>query len=351
MFPLSGALSDEGRAMLQIVHDIAPGAQLAFRTGFLGEQDMALGISELGDALCNMIVDDISYITEPFFRDGVISQTIDSVVNEGVTFFSSAGNFGNYSYAADFNGMAAPSTITGEVHDFSGSGDAFQGILLKEGSYTLVMQWDDGSDPDMTTTQTDLDIFLSDDVGFSLLGFNRENIGGFPIEVVPFAVSGDSVYANVVIARAAGPDVPVKFKYILFRGGAQFKMLEYGNQGKSTIVGHPNAEKAISVGAVRFDKNQIYSPGVYAMPEIMSFSSVGGTPVDGIVRSKPDITAPNGVNTTVDLGNGDWNDPVDPDTLYPNFFGTSAASPHAAGVAALLIEAKVKIRSRPSFKS
>ncbi len=264
------------------------------------------------------------------------------MVSEGITFFSSAGNFGNYSYAADFNGAPAPSSINGEAHDFNGLGDIFQGILLSEGSYTLVLQWDDGSDPDMTTTQTDLDIFLSDDAGFSLLGFNRENIGGFPIEVVPFAVSGDSVYANVLITRSAGPDVPVKLKYILFRGGSLFRMLEYNDQGKSTIVGHPNAEKAISVGAVRYDKNQIYSPGEYTMPVIMSFSSVGGTPVDNVVRAKPDITAPNGVNTTIDLGSGDWVSPVDPDTLYPNFFGTSAASPHAAGVAALIMEAKLK---------
>ncbi len=217
-----------------------------------------------------------------------------------------------------------------------------QNVLLPEGSYLLVLQWDDGSDPDMTTTQTDLDLFLSDDAGIALLGFNRENVGTFPIEVVPFAVEGDDVNVNVVIARASGPDVQVNFKYILFRGGTQFQMLEYGDQGNSTIVGHPNAEKAISVGAVRYDKNPIFSPGEYEEPVIMSFSSVGGTPVDGLVRNKPDITAPNGVNTTIDLGNGDWVDPVDPDTLYPNFFGTSAASPHAAGVAALLIEGNLK---------
>ncbi len=346
-----GGLSDEGRAMLQIIHDIAPGAELAFRTGYLGELDMARGIRELANAGTHVIVDDLSYITEPFFRDGVISQTIDSVVNEGHTFFSSAGNFGRASYEADFISAAAPVTITGTAHDFSGNGDIFQSVLLPEGDYTLVLQWDDNSDPSMNTTTTDLDLFLSDDVGFSLLGFNRENVGGFPIEVVPFSVIGDSVQANVVIARASG-DVPVHFKYILFRGGSQFKMLEYGDGGSSTIVGHPNAAGAISVGAVRFDKNPTYNKDEYPVPVIMSFSSVGGTPVNGIVRDKPDITAPNGVNTTVDLGGGDWKThlppytvDIDPDTIFPNFFGTSAASPHAAGVAALIMDAKLKYDS------
>ena len=338
-------LSDEGRAMLQIVHDIAPGAQLGFRTGYLGELDMAQGIRELADSGYHVIVDDLSYVTEPYFRDGIISQTIDSVVSEGVSFFSSAGNFGRTSFSAFFDSEPAPSTITGTAHDFSGTGDIFQSVSLPEGSYMMVLQWDDGSDPTMNTTTTDLDLFLSDDAGFALLGFNRENIGAFPIEVVPFSVVGDTVISNIVIARAAGPDVPVRFKYILFRGGSQFKMLEFGDQGNSTIVGHPNAAGAISVGAVRFDKNPVYSPGLYPVPVIMSFSSVGGTPVNGNVRAKPDITAPNGVNTTVDLGNGDWIDPIDPDTLFPNFFGTSAASPHAAGVAALIIEAKAKFDS------
>lgn len=344
IIPTHGTLSDEGRAMLQIIHDIAPGAELAFRTGYLGEQDMARGIRELANAGTHVIVDDLSYITEPFFRDGVISQTIDSVVNEGHTFFSSAGNFGRASYEADYNSATAPSTINGTAHDFSGDGDIFQSVLLPEGNYTLVLQWDDNSDITMKTTTTDLDLFLSDDVGFSLLGFNRENAGGFPIEVVPFSVVGDSVYANVVISRASG-NVPVHFKYILFRGGSQFEMLEFGDGGSSTIVGHPNAAGAISVGAVRFDKNPTYNPGDFPVPVIMSFSSVGGTPVNGVVRNKPDITAPNGVNTTVDLGNGDWDSPIDPDILFPNFFGTSAASPHAAGVAALIMEAKLKYDS------
>jgi hypothetical protein len=337
-----GVLSDEGRAMLQIIHDVAPGAELAFRTGYLGENDMANGIQELIDAGCDIIVEDLSYLDEPFFADGVISQAIDNAVAQGVTFFSSAGNFGPWSIGQQFLQGPDITSIPGKEHDWSGgAGDVFASVSLEPGViYTAVLQWDDGSDPTMETTLTDMDFYFTNGSGSTVLGFNHVNTGLFPIEVIPFYVDQDTVVANMVVSIASGPDVPVNFKLILFRGGEKFHFLEYGGQGTSTIVGHPNALGTITVGAVRYDKNQVYSPDTYSSPEIMSFSSVGGTPVNGIVRNKPDITAPNGVNTTVELYPGaDWSG--DSDEL-PNFFGTSAASPHAAAVAALIKEAWAK---------
>ena len=88
-----GARSDEGRGMLQIVHDVAPGADLAFRTGVISEGDLAAGVIECAQAGCDVIVDDISFITSPFFQDGVIAQAVDSVTALGVSYFVAAGNF------------------------------------------------------------------------------------------------------------------------------------------------------------------------------------------------------------------------------------------------------------------
>ncbi len=330
-FPF-GTRSDEGRAMLQIVHDVAPGADLAFRTGFLGPVDMAMGIRDLEQAGCDVIVDDISYISEPFFRDGVIAQAVDAVKMLGVSYFSAAGNFGTSSWQGTFASAPAPAGVTGTAHNFAngfGGTDILQSVMLYQGDYTVVLQWDDGTAG--TTTSSDIDIYLAASSGNILFGFNRMNIGGDPIEILPFTVTADSVLSNIMIVRAAGT-AAASLKYVVYRG--KVKINEYSGLTASTITGQANAAGAIAVGAVLYTNTPEY--GV-AAPTPASFSSRGGTPVNGANRFKPDLCGPNGVNTSVNLGGVN----IDGDA-FPNFFGTSAAAPHAAGVAALLQHARNK---------
>jgi hypothetical protein len=103
--PLGSDPTDEGRGMAQIVYDTAPGSKLAFATAFGGEVSFANNIRALaglpgftkdpaiqkgfkGDIVC----DDVSYITEPMFSDGIIAQAVNQVVAAGVTYASSAAN-------------------------------------------------------------------------------------------------------------------------------------------------------------------------------------------------------------------------------------------------------------------
>lgn len=327
-----GTRTDEGRAMLQIVHDIAPGAELAFRTGFLGPADFAQGIHELRQAGCDIIVDDITYISEPFFRDGIVAKAVEAVADSGVIYFSAAGNFGTKSYQSSFYPTAAPDGISGEAHNFAayqGGTDIYQNITVAPGNYTIVLQWDDGTSGN--STQSDFDIYLTEEDGSTLFGFNSVNTGGAALEVLPFTVLTDTAQTNIMIIRAAGSG-PALLKYIVFRGIVQVN--EHATPVASTLVGQANAESAIAVGAVLYSNTPEY--GVIS-PTVASFSSRGGTPVNGVDRYKPEITAPNGVNTNVDLGGFD----IDGDA-FPNFFGTSAAAPHAAGVAALIQHARQK---------
>ena len=78
--------------MAQIVHDLAPGANLAFATAFNGMLDFADNIRALKAAGSKVIVDDVSYFDEPYFQDGPVSVAVNQVTNQGVTYFSSAAN-------------------------------------------------------------------------------------------------------------------------------------------------------------------------------------------------------------------------------------------------------------------
>lgn len=110
--------SDEGRAMLQIVHDLAPKARLGFATAFGGVLSFAENIRSLAGLpgaaravagfKADVIVDDVIYEDEPFFQDGILARTVDEVATSGVMYFASAGSRpGISSYDA------APSIVPG----------------------------------------------------------------------------------------------------------------------------------------------------------------------------------------------------------------------------------------------
>ena len=81
--------------MLQIIHDVAPGAAEAFATADISEGQFANNINALATtAGAKVIDDDVTYLDEPFFQPGIVAQAVQNVVtNDGVSYFSSAGNF------------------------------------------------------------------------------------------------------------------------------------------------------------------------------------------------------------------------------------------------------------------
>ncbi len=343
---LPGGGSDEGRAMLQLVHDVAPGADLAFHTAFGGQADFANGIIELAATGSDVIVDDVIYFAEPMFQDGIIAQAVDKVVADGAAYFSSAGNGARNSYESAFTPSGIGSTVFGEFHDFDpGVGvDFLQSITVPVGAEFLVsFQWDSPffSVSGGAGSPNDLDIFLVDESGRNILtGSAFNNIGNDPVEAFRFVNDGSfgTDQFNLAISNFAGPN-PDLLKYVLFRNTT---INEYATNS-STTFGHSNAAGAEAVGAAFYQRTPEYgvNPAV-----INRFSSAGGTPIlfdtngDRLpvpeIRRKPEITAPDGTNTTFfppfpgqDIeGDG-----------FPNFFGTSAAAPHAAAVAALMLDA------------
>ncbi len=360
---LPGGGSDEGRAMGELIYDVAPGVSLAFNTAFLGQPGFANGILGLAEAGSDVIVDDIIYFAEPMFQDGIIGQAADIVSNNGVPYFSSAGNNLDDSYESDFNNGgtfdlrdAFSGELFGEyvLHDFDpGEGvDFFQEVNLPGGGRDILLsfQWDDpfasvcagcpGAD-------TDLDIFLAlvdgdfNSMRIDLSGTDG-NIGGDAVEILGVGAGGLTAY--LVIGKWTGkvgeqqfdvgpnPD-PGFIKYVNF---GSVSITDYATQS-GTSYGHANAKNAVSVGAVRYDGTPAFGVD---QPVREVFSSSGGVPTlfsikgnkQREVRKKPEISAVQGTNNTF-FG---FDYELDG---FPNFFGTSASAPHAAAVAALMLEA------------
>ena len=345
--------TDEGRAMAEIVHDVAPGARLAFYTSNFGEADFAQGIQTLADNGCDVINDDIAYLDEPFFQDGIIAQSVDVVKKRGVTYFSAAGNEYNNSYESNYR----PTKVeyfgagNGTAHNFSAPGDppryAQPLYVPPTGTIILSLQWDQSSyAASGVGATTDFDVYLTD-INGNIVAYSASNNikSGEPMEILGYTNNTKSPTFFLTILKFAGPDV-TRLKYILYQD-AQFYLTRVPIPGifAPTLVGHAKAEGAIATGAAFYYNTPAY--GVYP-PKINWYSALGGVAnyydihgnrIAPLMRKKPNIVGPDGVNTSFfdPFGNGDI--PQDADS-YPNFFGTSAATPHAAGAAALMIDAE-----------
>ena len=160
---------DEGRAMMQVIHDIAPGASLDFCTALGTAADFANGIEgsdqAMADAIlalaaagCKVICDDYTPQDEPWFQSGVVANAIRTIEQEGVTYVSCAGNQGSASSQGStaFSSPAYQSawSATPVDLDFPGHGDEdfsdalnfgngpFQTLTLAPGAEcALSMQW------------------------------------------------------------------------------------------------------------------------------------------------------------------------------------------------------------------
>jgi hypothetical protein len=467
--------SDEGRAMLQIVHDVAPKAKLGFATANGGQLNFADNIRALaGDPAApnyragfkaDVIVDDVIYLDEPFFQDGIVAQAVDEVVAKGVSYFSSAGNRpATQAYDSKVQLVpASPATwsntnldfadvpvelYAGGFHNFAGSGtlDIAQTVQFTANpgsSNNVVMQWNEPFDSkpptevgtpfesgtgtvpaggaadftfsgtagqavivfvdgDTSTTGSSipdivLELYGADDVLLATkdTGTNPEFIalelpatGTYRVRVLSFIETegGDFQYRvsnaelpepvlsdynllfflstgefigalaeqntltsrpielgginatvsiQLVIARANTPTpsrhVADRIRYV---GFGNINPQEYVSYLDPVTYGHNSAAGAISVAAYPF-----YAPFV---PE--AFTSPGPSTIyfdkdsrrlrHAQHRQKPDVAAMDGANTTFFTQDSS----ADEDT-FPNFFGTSASAPHAAAIAALVLDA------------
>ncbi|MCB0666664.1 MAG: S8 family serine peptidase [Saprospiraceae bacterium] len=334
--------TDEGRAMLQIIHDLVPAAELYFATAFGGEAVFAQAILDLRNSGCDVIVDDVSYLGEPVFQDGLIAQSVNTVVAGGALYFSSAGNSGNLNdgtsgvWEGDFVNGGISSE--GEIHSFGAQN--YNTIAADQANATIVLKW---SDP-YGSSANDYDMFITDASGNNVIAVSNNVQDGddFPIEFISGnRTAGERIY---IIKKIGAPNRALHLNTNRGRLGIGTAGQVFGhNAGLNTIsvaatpasnvvpagtTSGPfpapfNASNKVELFSSDGPRRIFYNPdGMEITPGNLLFATNGGTNLQ-----KPDITAADGVVTSFFgaplLGN-----------FY--FFGTSAAAPHAAAIAGLI---------------
>ena len=326
---------DEGRAIAEIVHDIAPGAQILFHSAFNNPQSspggsIAAAINNLVAAGCNVIVDDVFSLAAPMYQDGVAAQAVNNAFTSGVAYFSSAGNNSNNAY----EGMYSP---LGFNHDFDANlnegGDLLLdvGTIPNGGSVVASMWWDDpyaslGGTP---TTDFDLGLYNVTDNFVEGGSIQDQLAGADPFEAFGFTNTSGAAknYALFIEHFAGDPNKLIKIE--VFDRTIQ----DDDDTNSPTTGGHNSAAGALSVGAAPFFNPN--SPEFYTAqgPTTILFDAAGDPLAVPEIRNTPTLTGVDGGNTSFFFADS----VVDADT-FPNFFGTSASAPYVAAIAALVLE-------------
>ncbi|MFL5805288.1 MAG: S8 family serine peptidase [Roseiflexaceae bacterium] len=353
---------DEGSAMLEIVHDLAPGAQLFYATALGGVARFANNIKALRAAGCDIIIDDVGYFTETPFHEGqapgvfspnngaLILQAVNDVTADGALYFSSAANSGNKSdnqsgtWEGDFadggpvTGPIATGGETGNFHDFDTSAavSTFDATTIAGGANPTLF-W---SDP-LGASSNDYDLFRLDSTGTFVIGQSTNQQTGTqdPIEIL--GLVSIPAEARFVVVKSSGQ--PRYLHVATNRGRLTFSTSgeTHGHSASISPYGFSVAATPafLPFGGIAGSPTGPYPNAFNASNQVERFSSDGlrqyffkadGSAITpgnflaggGEVIQKPNITAADGVSTAA--------------PGFSTFYGTSAAAPHAGAIAALV---------------
>jgi Subtilase family len=363
--------TDEGRAMLQIAHDMAPGAGLAFCAVGQTQVTFANAITNLrtnSSAPCDIIVDDIIFADEPMFSDGIVGQAAETAVTSTtlagrpVVFYSAAGNDAGQGYEADWKPVAdttargmgipnlnlnqVPDTLTaGGFHNFAAAAGQNGVTIVQQVTLNLVgypsgtkaefnFQWNDLFIPNEITTDY---YFLVFDTSGNFLtsvsgtdqatGFSGTGEAAQIVDLTAPLNAGTKTYQIVISRGTVGTTPASHFRYTVDPSAGVITG-SFVSQTVPTIFGHSGARNVDAVGGYYYADTS--APESYSSlgPVSIYFDDAGNRLSTPELRWQPTISGVDGVVTT-----------FFPSASSPNFFGTSAAGPHAAGVAALLLQA------------
>ena len=288
-----------GTACAEIVHDVAPEAELyLYKVADIVDMENAKDrCIQNGVAIVNYSA---TWVGEGFGDGhGIICDIVNDAADNGILWVNAVGNYAQKHYASFWR-----DSDDDNRHNFAAGDDAVNFIAEIGDVIRVTLTWDDWP---ITTADYDLYLYHQDAFGNIKEVSKSTDVqgeGGAPVEFVEYFAGRAGTYGISVVR--VGEAEPKKLRVWSWHHDIEYPV-------PTGSLGIPSdARGALSVGAIHRDQ--------WDLGTVASYSSRGPT-ADG--RIKPDLIAPSGV-TTASYG---------VDRL---FGGTSAATPHVAGAAALL---------------
>lgn len=337
---------EHGVAVAEIVRDMAPAADLYLAT-VATVSDLKAAIDWFADNGVPIVTRSLGAAYDgPGDGTGPLAAVVDHAASRGITWFNSSGNDAVDAYAR----VTVPADLasTGGYVDFDNgpgvdtllrlSGDCvlFDGLRWSDWDRVpalrtdyLVEAWTPRTNPDLAHSES-YNPPLNELAWVGAMDANQAN-GAPPLELADdflcatnsFGFAKGVSYIRILrkpgTPTVGGADV---MELALGTGVMELGRSQAAYSAAKPVVDSKNRQ-LIAVGAVE-PVGATGATGTTGGPTTIARYSSRGPTNDG--RTKPDITAPSCAMNTI---------------YSPCFNGTSAASPTAAGVAALLLDARV----------